>query len=59
MVAFNFIRPKTAIIRPFLSHPTEILVGWVFISRNPTVFILRFLCNNRSDGKSVGQLNDK
>lgn len=38
MVAFNFIRPKTAIIRPFLSHPTEILVGWVFISRNPTVF---------------------
>lgn len=46
-------------IHKFLSHPTEISVGCALISRNPTVFILRFLCNNQSDGKSVGQLNDK
>ena len=38
MVAFKSIRPKTDIIRPFLSHPTEISVGCALISRNPTVF---------------------
>lgn len=37
-VAIKPIRPKTAIIRPFLSHPTGISVGCVLISRNPTVF---------------------
>ena len=29
---------ENSIIRPFLSHPTEIPVGCVLIRRNPTVF---------------------